>query len=100
MYSAGLKNLRTVFEGEPKMSESIFPKEEYEHSQYSDGKMWPNGIYKFGGLTKRELFAAMAMQGILANPELVRVYTEEIQIMRSAVNEADALIAELDKERE
>lgn len=48
------------------------------------------------GLTKRELFAAMAMQGILADG-----FSDELNsaknIARRAVNYADALLAELAK---
>ena len=44
------------------------------------------------GLTKRELFAAMAMQGILANAE-----THSVDAAADAVALADELIAELDK---
>ena len=48
-----------------------------------------------GGLTKRELFAAMAMQGLLADP----YSTQEFSCMASmSVQVADALIAELSKE--
>lgn len=46
------------------------------------------------GLTKRELFAAMAMQGLLVHamhPERHFITAEE------AVAQADALLAELDK---
>ena len=49
-----------------------------------------------GGLTKRELFAAMAMQGYLANPNVdpdtaVKAYAKH------SVTYADALIAALEK---
>ncbi|GAB6121106.1 hypothetical protein [Dysgonomonas termitidis] len=46
------------------------------------------------GLTKRELFAAMAMQGILADPEV----SDAIKASSFAVKCADALINELNKE--
>ncbi|MFM2014223.1 MAG: hypothetical protein RLZZ396_3007 [Planctomycetota bacterium] len=47
------------------------------------------------GLTKRELFAAMALQGLLADP----YSTQEFTIMASmSVQVADALITELSKE--
>lgn len=47
------------------------------------------------GVTKREYFAALAMQGLLANR-----YSngERHEIANIAVNQADALIAELNKE--
>ena len=46
------------------------------------------------GLTKRELFAAMAMQGLLAHDSDRRI----AYIADDAVEAADALIAELNKE--
>lgn len=58
------------------------------------------------GLTKREYFAAMAMQGILANPSamesVARVHKAdlpgaEITVSCMAMRYADALIAELSK---
>lgn len=53
------------------------------------------------GLTKRELFAAMAMQGVLSN----RVYepprrTKIAGMAKDAVSAADALLAELAKDGE
>lgn len=63
------------------------------------------GIY--GGLTKREYFAAMAMQGICANASFLsalndtannnNTHTEKL-VAFSSVEVADALIAELNKE--
>lgn len=48
-------------------------------------------------ITKRELFAAMAMQGILSDPE----YNEPVErLASSSVRAADALIAELAKSTE
>ena len=59
-----------------------------------------------GGLTKRELFAAMAMQGLLANPQLVIKHDYECSIgegdcpfdtlTETARIYADNLIEELD----
>jgi len=58
-----------------------------------------------GGLTKREYFAAMAMQGLLANPMVIEAMlvlnkTQE-QLARataiSSLQSADALIVELNK---
>lgn len=48
------------------------------------------------GLTKRELFAAMAMQGILANPE--RIGGKDQELTQYSVMLADALLTELNKE--
>lgn len=47
------------------------------------------------GLTKRELFAAMAMQGLLSNGSLVNHPDEQYII--GSVKAADALLAELAK---
>ena len=46
------------------------------------------------GLTKRELFAAMAMQGVVSRPGIVMPDHEAMVAVRCA----DALIAELNKE--
>jgi hypothetical protein len=51
------------------------------------------------GLTKREYFAALAMQGLLASDNLF--YTDRPKIFSSlAVKYADALLAELEAEQE
>jgi hypothetical protein len=47
------------------------------------------------GLTKREYFAAKAMQGIIANKDGLDIKIE--RIVESAVDIADALIEELNK---
>ena len=49
------------------------------------------------GLTKRELFAAMAMQSIITSGEVFNTYSVE-HIAHLSCNQADALIAELNKE--
>ena len=51
------------------------------------------GPYEFG-LTKREYFAALALQGILANSDLIE---RDAFAVREAVAHADALISELNK---
>ena len=48
------------------------------------------------GLTKREYFAAMAMQGVIISEDYKHVTTAE-QVARWAVAKADALITELNK---
>ena len=59
-----------------------------------------------GGLTKREYFAAMAMQGLLANARIAEnmgKYEDQISqakqvvIAKMAITNADALINELNK---
>ena len=59
-----------------------------------------NGSFK--GLTKREYFAAMAMQGAIANTGVAKQANGEPQTYSSlsviAVKAADALIIELNKQ--
>ena len=53
------------------------------------------------GLTKREYFAAMAMQGMLANPQIVMgAHPDRIMeiISIASVEHADDLIRELNKD--
>ncbi len=50
---------------------------------------------EYQGLTKREYFAAMAMQGILAN-ENTGLSPNEV-VAKESVKLADLLLAELDK---
>jgi hypothetical protein len=57
---------------------------------YSD-----DNIYKSNGLTKREYFASMAMQGIISNKDGLDIKIE--RIVESAVDTADDLIEELNK---
>ena len=57
------------------------------------------------GLTKREYFAAMALQGALANSDMIERVLEhclknmsiETYYARGAIKQADALIKELEK---
>jgi hypothetical protein len=49
------------------------------------------------GLTKREYFAAMAMQGMCANPDYTR--NSPSVIAEWSVKQADALIEALNKEK-
>lgn len=51
----------------------------------------------FQGLTKRERFAMAAMQGYCSNTDLSELDTEEIAFF--AVNQADALLKELDQRK-
>ena len=80
-------------------------------ANYCDGDdhAYPHGEHGqiLGGLTKRELFAAMAMQSILSkqdqdeNVPSGRGWNEVVdrsdRIARKALRAADALIAELSK---
>lgn len=66
------------------------------------------GGYTLNGLTKREYFAALAMQGIIAGPFSIKSLQEWCGISRyqsdletqtiAAVKFADALIAQLNEE--
>jgi hypothetical protein len=57
---------------------------------------YPNKqVSSLKGLTKREYFAAMALQGIIANKDGLDIKIE--RIVESAVDTADALIEELNK---
>lgn len=55
----------------------------------------PNGCQTYGGLTKREQFAAMAMQGFLSRRPSELVTPENTA--RWSLAFADALLAELAK---
>lgn len=83
----------------------IFPKAGgfYEHSPGASTFHPPNG-----GLTKRELFAGLAMQSLLESDAFFNIISQESQdagltasegFAKSACLYADALIAELAKER-
>lgn len=65
------------------MSESVFPIK----TDYNGGN-----VESFG-LSKREHFAAMAMQGLLANPDNLDYTRDETAIL--AIGAADALIKAL-----
>lgn len=64
-------------------SEPAYPYEDKELDYYSPG------------LTKRELFAAMALQGMLSNPDIDFNYTHELVV--DAIAAADALIKAINK---
>jgi hypothetical protein len=72
----------------------------------SDGKVHDfqcgdNAQFCFPGMTKREMIAMNAMQGLLSDPNYVELYDtpEEWRknIVEASVEFADALLAELDK---
>ena len=60
----------------------------------NSGMVYPQSETMYGGLTKREYFAAMAMQGMANNNNI----TVEI-VAAWSVQYADALLAELAKEQ-
>lgn len=84
-------------------SESAMPAyaKGFELCEYTGMEM-PGDVVK-GGLTKREYFAALAMQGICARGMYERPSFEDASILliaNSAVSLSNALIAELNKESE
>ena len=74
-------------------------------TRMKNGKLpaYPNAIdvlvHGKEGLTKREYFSAMAMQGLVANNFSPNGFQNgsEIELMKVAVSCADALLAELEK---
>lgn len=68
-----------------------------------EGKVFPNklempsGTISSFGITKRELFAAMAMQGIYASSRAWPNRQEAAYLSEIAVATADALLKELNK---
>lgn len=69
-----------------------YPQEEHKH--------WDDhAVHEVKqGLTKRELFAAMAMQGLMSNLKDIREDGfEDVDIELFAVMRADALIGELNR---
>ena len=73
---------------ETKANEPAFSKPAFYH---------PDGAIDLPstGLTKREYFASMALQGIISNKDGLDIKIE--RIVESAVDTADALIEELNK---
>lgn len=60
-----------------------------------DNSAYPHDRFKHEGLTKREMIAAMAMQGICSHPD---TWGADIDgIAKHAVTVADAIISELSK---
>jgi len=63
----------------------------------------PNGSYTQYRLTKREYFAGLAMQGIIASTQKIGLETNEKHIKiisKKSVMYADALLAELEKTKQ
>lgn len=59
-----------------------------------DKAAFPTSDTNYGGLTKRELFAAMALQGNLADPHMSGSATEYASL---SIEMADALLAALEE---
>lgn len=65
----------------------------------TDGAFRTENPAAYLGLTKRELFAAMAMQGMLSNPAICDMTSGEASQVALWANQcADALLAELAKD--
>jgi hypothetical protein len=74
---------------------------ENDYQPLKDGKKTGWEV-KFGGLTKREHFAGLAMQGLLASCSNDPITDEKVlkQLPISAVQFADALLTELEKTKQ
>jgi hypothetical protein len=83
---------------ENKNTDSAFPVHTHVNLDYSehDAGASHGKIYSHGGLTKREYFAAKALQGICAD-SLYRPSGGDKDFAKLAVGLADALIEELAK---
>lgn len=75
------------------MKSDTFPEDSIHVTRFKDGEQ--NGV----GLTKREYFAVMAMQGILANSEFMLNF-KDVDIHIVSVKNADDLISELNKTKQ
>lgn len=75
-----------------KTREDLFQSKKWVFPNVSDG------VAISQGLTKRELFAAMALQGMLASETSSYNYGAIECLAANAVKKADALINELNKE--
>lgn len=66
--------------------------------QTNNGKMY---VYN-EGISKRELFAAMAMQGLLSNSHIIQIHQKGAidWIAEHSILQADALLNQLEKEEE
>ncbi len=67
---------------------------------FPDDSAYPSWEFTQRGLTKREYFASMAMQGMLAHPGTIADMPQKHPdtVAKAAVIYADALIEELNKE--
>ena len=90
--------LPTKQTGKSKMNNSDMPAMPQTGAIGPSGDMYRSEEFGGEGLTKREHFAAMAMQGMCANTEYVTKDWKDIVVKESAYM-ADALLAELAKEQ-
>ncbi len=85
-------------------NEPAYPAIKTDAAYDGDGRGVPySNVYSVGGLTKREYFAAMAMQGLLAC-DGERCFSAALTLKdsreeraKSAIAYADALLAELER---
>ena len=80
-------------------SGSAFPEVATDCDQRDPSNDYYPNTYSYGGMTKREYFAAKALQGLLANPLMGTPPANGGVIEVLAVEIADALIAELSKKK-
>jgi hypothetical protein len=87
-------------------TDSAFPEvfTDVKYAKNSQGDNVPIcEVYSSGGISKQEYFAAMALQGLLANPFLLKMYFDDLPPSKSisalALQHADTLIAELNKRK-
>ena len=82
-----------------KADESAFPSYEFEVLENVGIK-----VHSGGGLTKREIFAAMALQGLLSDTRIADGFSDikkfKEHLAEASVGYADALLAELAKGKE
>lgn len=89
--------------GDEMKNDPAFPSHVAEEMSHQNGDR--RNQVSGGGLTKRELLAAMAMQGLLANVQLPLLMNNHSQVPayeqigHIALKNADALIAELEKSK-
>lgn len=83
-----------LLEGPKIGNDPAFPTEWISRNSYGDIRERTT----VPGLTKRELFAAMAMQGLLSNWEaLARMGFKSSEVEKFAIDRADALLKGLSK---
>ena len=71
-----------------------FPVSAKDRENYEAGGYIPDGVF---GLTKREYFAGLAMQGLCADPSYRVLISSAEHAAQNAVAIADAILAELER---
>ncbi len=81
-----------------KASEPAFPLVTSSYTDYENSPNYCGAVWSEGGLTKREYFAAKALQGILSIPPKALEHEWTVQeICAGAVKWADELLEALEK---